>query len=176
MNLSLVVRSSRSGHVLRLAVLAVTLCMLPASSPAQTAPPQAPSVAELAKLVADQGRALEEQKREIAELRKQLEETKQLSLSANNRLAVMEKAAPAPTVSAAVEERLAEVEASVQQIPDVPKDVVAAGDFPGSIRIPGTDVGLKVGGLVRTTAVATSRPPRHRGPFRHLLDSGGGQP
>ena len=158
MNLSLVVRSSRSGHVLRLAVLAVTLCILPASSPAQTAPPQAPSVAELAKLVADQGRALEAQKREIAELRKQLEETKKLSLSANNRLAAMEKAAPAPTVSAAVEERLAEVEASVQQIPDVPKDVVAAGDFPGSIRIPGTDVGLKVGGLVRTTAIATLGP------------------
>ena len=121
-------------------------------------PPQAPSVAELAKLVADQGRALEEQKREIAELRKQLEETKQLSLSANNRLEEMAKAAPAPTVSAAVEERLAEIEASVQQIPDVPKDVVSAGDFPGSIRIPGTDVGLQVGGLVRTTAVATLGP------------------
>ena len=115
-------------------------------------------MAELAKLVADQGEALAEQKREIAELRKQLEETKQLSLSANNRLAEMAKAPPAPTVSAAVEERLAGIEASVQQIPDVPKDVVAAGDFPGSIRIPGTDVGLKVGGLVRTTAVATLGP------------------
>ena len=158
MTLALAVRTSRMGNVLRLAVLALPLCLPAAPSPAQTAPPAAPSVAELAKLVADQGRALAEQKREIAELRKQLEETKQLSLSANNRLAEMAKAAPAPTVSAAVEERLAEIEASVQQIPDVPKDVVSAGDFPGSIRIPGTDVGLKVGGLVRTTAVATLGP------------------
>jgi hypothetical protein len=61
-------------------------------------------------------------------------------------------------VSAAVEERLAKIEESVHQIPDVPTDVVSAGDFPGSIRIPGTDVGLRVGGLVRTTGVATLGP------------------
>ena len=158
MTLSPVVRPSRKGKVLRLAVLAVPLCLPTASSPAQTADAQAPSVAELAKLVAEQGRALEAQKREIEELRKQLEETQQLSLSAHNRLEELAKAAPAPTVSAAVEERLAEIEASVQQIPDVPKDVVSAGDFPGSIRIPGTDVGLRIGGLVRTTAVATLGP------------------
>ena len=58
-------------------------------------------------------------------------------------------------MSAAVEERLAKIEESVHQIPDVPNDVVSAGDFPGSIRIPGTDVGLRIGGLVRTTGVAT---------------------
>ena len=107
MTLALAMRTSRMGNVLRLAVLALPLCLRAAPSPAQTAPPAAPSVAELAKLVADQGEALAEQKREIAELRKQLEETKQLSLSANNRLAEMAKAPPAPTVSAAVEERLA---------------------------------------------------------------------
>ena len=35
---------------------------------------------------------------------------------------------------------------------------MSAGDFPGSIRIPGTDVAMKVAGLVRTTAVATLGP------------------
>jgi hypothetical protein len=155
MSLAPVVCPNRKGKLLRLAVLAVPLCLPAASSPAQTALPQAPSVSELAKLVADQGRALEEQKREIEALRKQLEETTQLSLSAHNRLEELAKAAPEPTVGAAVEERLAQIEASVHQIPDVPKDVVSAGDFPGSIRIPGTDVGLRIGGLVRTTGVAT---------------------
>ena len=155
MTLAPVVRPSRKGKVLRLAALAVPLCLPGASSAAQTPEPQAPSVAELAKLVADQGKALEAQKREIEELRKRLDETTQLSLSAHNRLEELAKAAPAPTVSAAVEERLAEIEASVQQIPDVPEDVVSAGEFPGSVRIPGTDVAMKVAGLVRTTGVAT---------------------
>jgi hypothetical protein len=158
MTLAPVVRPSRKGKVLRLAVLAVPLCLPAASSPAQTTDAQAPSVAELAKLVAEQGRALEAQNREIEELRKRLDETTQLSLSAHNRLEELAKAAPAPTASAAVEERLAKIEESVQQIPDVPKDVVSAGEFPGSIRIPGTDVGLRVGGLVRTTGVATLGP------------------
>ena len=53
-------------------------------------------MAEPERPVADQGRALRAQKREIEELRKELEETKKLSLSANDRLAVMEKAAPLP--------------------------------------------------------------------------------
>ena len=35
---------------------------------------------------------------------------------------------------------------------------MAAGDFPGSICIPGTEVGLKIAGLVRTTGVATLGP------------------
>ena len=144
------------------AVVATTLCLASASSLAQSADPSPPSLSELARLVGEQARALEEQrhemeqqKQEIERLRKQLEETQQLSLAAHNRLEEMAKAAPAPTVSAAVEERLAKIEESVQQMPDVPKDVVAAGEFPGSIRIPGTDVGLKIAGLVRTTGVAT---------------------
>jgi hypothetical protein len=70
----------------------------------------------------------------------------------------MAKAAPAPTVSAAVEERLAKIEESVQRIRDLPSDVVSAGDFPGSMRVPGTDVAMKVAGLVRATAVNTFGP------------------
>jgi hypothetical protein len=149
---------SRKGKLLRLAVLAapVLLSTVPAAS--QTAEAKAPSVEELAKLVADQGRALEEQKREIEALRKQLDETKQLSLSAHNRLETLAKAAPEPTVGAAVEERIAKTEEAVHPVPDVPKEVVAAGEFPGAIPIPGTDVGLRIGGLVRTTAVATLGP------------------
>jgi hypothetical protein len=101
---------------------------------------------------------LEEQKREIERLRKQLEETQQLSLAAHNRLEEMAKAPPEPTVSAAVEQRLAKIEESVQRVPELPSDVVSAGEFPGSMRVPGTDVALKLGGLVRVTAVDTFGP------------------
>jgi hypothetical protein len=135
--------------------VAVALGLAATSARAQGADPPPPSLSELARLVAEQGRMLEEQKREIERLRKQLEETQQLSLAAHNRLEEMAKAAPAPTVSAAVEERLVRIEESVQQIPDQPKEAVEAGDFAGSIRIPGTEVGLKIAGLVRTTGVAT---------------------
>jgi hypothetical protein len=138
--------------------VAVALGLAAASARAQSADPPAPSVSELARLVAEQGRMLEEQRREIEMLREQLEETQQLSLAAHNRLEEMAKVAPAPTVSAAVEERLAKIEESVQRIPDLPTDVVSAGEFPGSMRIPGTDVAMKVAGLVRATAVNTFGP------------------
>jgi hypothetical protein len=51
-----------------------------------------------------------------------------------------------------VETRLAELEASIQDLPEK-ADVVSAGEFPGSFRIPGTDAALKIGGQVRFTAV-----------------------
>jgi len=147
----------RSGTSARLALLLLPLC-LPVAVPAQTAEPPAPTVAELARLVADQGRALEAQKREIEELRKQLDETRRLSISARDRLEELANAAPVATANAAVGERLARIEESVNQLPDVPKDVVSAGDFPGSIRVPGTDAALRIAGLVRTTGVATLGP------------------
>ncbi len=156
----------RQHRTLFLLVAAIHLSV--ASLAAQTPPPadpQGPSVAELARLVASQARAIEEQKqaleaqqREIEQLRKVLDETQRLSLASHNRLEELARAAPAPTVSAAVEERLAKIEQAVTQIPDLPTDVVAAGEFPGSLAIPGTDAALRVAGLVRTTAVASLGP------------------
>ena len=138
--------------------VALALGLAAASARAQGAEAPPSSVAELARIVAEQGRMLEEQKQEIERLRQQLEETQQLSLAAHNRLEEMAKAAPAPSVSAAVEERLAKIEESVQRVPELPSDVVSAGDFPGSMRVPGTDVALRLGGLVRATAVNTFGP------------------
>jgi len=152
------VRRFRRTRIPRLAWLAVMPCLAATSLPAQT--PESPpvSLSDLAKLVEEQKRALEEQKREIKDLRKRLDETAQLALSAHNRLEDQAKAAPAPTVTTAVEERLEKMEEAAQHVPDVPKDVVSAGDFPGSIRVPGTDVALRIGGLVRATGVATLGP------------------
>jgi hypothetical protein len=39
--------------------------------------------------------------------------------------------------------------------PDLPTSIVSAGDFPGSIRIPGTETSIKFGGQTRMVAVQT---------------------
>ncbi|MGH7682216.1 MAG: DcaP family trimeric outer membrane transporter [Candidatus Eiseniibacteriota bacterium] len=57
-----------------------------------------------------------------------------------------------------MEARLGRIEASTKKAPELPPDIVSAGDFPGSIRIPGTDAAMKFGGRVRTAAVFTLDP------------------
>ena len=57
-----------------------------------------------------------------------------------------------------IEERLEKIEAATKKSPELPPDMVSAGDFPGSIRIPGTDAAMKFGGRVRTAAVFTLDP------------------
>lgn len=52
-------------------------------------------------------------------------------------------------------ERLAKLEESTKKKPDLPPDVVSAGDFPGSIRIPGGQAAIKFGGGVWVSAVNT---------------------
>src|SRR5206468_10844820 len=48
--------------------------------------------------------------------------------------------------------------AASKKRPELPPDVVSAGDFPGSIRVPGTDAAIKFGGRIRTAAVLTLNP------------------
>lgn len=49
----------------------------------------------------------------------------------------------------ALQERLAKVEEELQKPPDTPENVLTAGEFPGSMRIPGTNMAMKFGGNVR---------------------------
>src|SRR5262249_31580886 len=60
---------------------------------------------------------------------------------------------PAP-----LEERVRRVEAATQRSPELPPDVVSAGEFPGSIAIPGSDAAIKFSALIRTAAVFTLDP------------------
>lgn len=57
-----------------------------------------------------------------------------------------------------MEERLKRIEAEANKSPELPPEVVSAGDFPGSIRIPGTDAAIKIGGRIRTAVVLTLDP------------------
>ena len=55
-------------------------------------------------------------------------------------------------------ERLAALEKSATETPEMPANVLTAGDFPGSIRIPGTNMAGKVGGFVRLGVVNSFDP------------------
>ncbi len=57
-----------------------------------------------------------------------------------------------------IEKRLERIEASTKKAPELPPEAVSAGDFPGSIRIPGTDAAMKLGGRIRTAVVLTLDP------------------
>jgi len=57
-----------------------------------------------------------------------------------------------------IEARLKRIEAATKRAPELPPGVVSAGDFPGSIRVPGTDAAIKFGGRVRTSVVLSLDP------------------
>jgi hypothetical protein len=74
------------------------------------------------------------------------------------RLETLESQANFPVWEDSLERRIAQVEAATQKSPELPPDIVSAGDFPGSIRIPGTDAAIKFGGRIRTAVVLTLDP------------------
>jgi len=57
-----------------------------------------------------------------------------------------------------LQKRLADLEAAAKKVPELPPDMVTAGEFPGSIRIPGSDAAIKFGARIRTAGVLTLNP------------------
>lgn len=74
------------------------------------------------------------------------------------RLEILESQSNFPAWEDSLEARVRKVEEATQKSPELPPDVVSAGDFPGSIRIPGTDAAIKFGARVRTAVVLTLDP------------------
>lgn len=151
--------TSLSAGLLLLASAAAAQPPAPAEKPRAPAEPsvaapqaQSAEIAELRKLLAEQQQQIDAQRRELEALKKRLEDTQAVALKASNQLAVIEATVP---TTASIEERLAQIEKATERIPDLPAEVVSAGDFPGSLHVPGTDVALKIGGQVRLTAVHT---------------------
>jgi hypothetical protein len=135
------------------AVLSFTLTAAAAQEP----PPET-SVEELSQLVLQQKELIEAQEKELEELRKRLSDVEALALTSHNRLEELAQQPAQPTVSEAVEQRLAQLEQEVQKIPEAPAEVVDVDQFPGSFRIPGTDAAIKVEGQVRMSVVKTLGP------------------
>jgi outer membrane DcaP-like protein len=105
-------------------------------------------IAEQETKLQSQDQAIEEQKAKLAEMEQRL-------AAMNQQLEELQKAIPGMVQQKALEERLKRIEEEAAKVPELPPDVVAAGDFPGSIRIPGTDTAIKFGGRIRTAGVFT---------------------
>jgi DcaP outer membrane protein len=156
--------SRRATLILFISVFAATPLEAQPSPSAAAAQSQASLEATLAELrtlverqhglLEAQSKLLEALSRDVAGLKKQVDDAGAVALAARNEVADLKKEPPAPTVPDAVAERLAQVEKAVQRVPEM-ADVVAAGEFPGSVRIPGTDAAMRIGGQARMTAVNT---------------------
>ena len=143
-----------------MSVLALAGCLGfgPKAAFGEQAAAAAPSLEELRQLFVEQKRLLEEQGRQIAALRQKLDETSTLALASRNDIAELRETPPAATVPAAVEERLARMEQDVHRFPELAEQTVTAGEFPGSMRIPGSDAALRIGGQVRMTSINSFDP------------------
>jgi hypothetical protein len=162
--------------VLALAVLLVGSLAWAAPAPKAAKKSSAPSLSsrltEQKKLIDAQQAAIEQQKAMIAAQQAaadtqtvlitaqqaRLEKLEAQLLEMKKRMEIVESQAKLPAWEDSLERRIRQVEASSQRTPEMPPDVVSAGDFPGSIRIPGSDAAIKFGGLVRTAVVLTLDP------------------
>jgi hypothetical protein len=82
-------------------------------------------------------------------LQAQLEKAEERAQQDRQRLELVEQQIPQV---AAANERIKKLEETTRKLPEA-ADVVSAGDFPGSLRIPGTNAALKIGGRVQVTLV-----------------------
>ena len=137
------------------------------------------ALAELMRLLAEQQKLIEDQKKLLAEQQAKLDEQQSKSdeqaaamaeqrtkiaaleeqlLVLNRRLDEIQQEIPAAEERKALEDRLSRILQAAEKVPELPPNVVSAGEFPGSIRIPGTDAAIKLGGRIRTALVFTLDP------------------
>jgi hypothetical protein len=145
-------------HSTMVLALGACLALRPEAAFGEQAPPAAASLEELRLLFAEQKRLVEEQGRELADLRRRLDETRTLAVASRNELAELRERPSATSVPSGVEERLARMEQDVHRFPELAEQAVTAGDFPGSMHIPGSDAALRIGGQVRMTSIDSFDP------------------
>ena len=143
---------------LRLGILTiVALCVLPCSTFAQPPTSNEAAIAELRQLIADQRAALDRQARVIEDQGRTLAALQQQVEGANRSTPEREVDRQVPATAAVGSQAPASQQpagrTAAERSPDLPTEVVSAGDFPGSIRIPGTESALKLGGQARMVSV-----------------------
>ena len=152
----------RHDHV-RLGVLAAaTLFVFPCSTLAQTTTSTDAAIAELRQLLTDQRAALDRQARTIEEQGQTLAALQQRVEGANSSTEKHREpevsATTTATAAGGAQVSVAQqptARTAAEPTPDLPAMVVSAGEFPGSIRIPGTESAFKLGGQARMVAVHT---------------------
>ena len=146
----------RPDHVRRGVLAAAILIVFPCSTFAQATTSTDAAIVELRQLLADQRATLdrqarinEEQGRRLTALQERVDGTNR---AVDARLA---PDVPATTTAAAAVVAQTPVpqqptsRTAAEPTPDLPAMVVSPGDFPGSIRLPGTESAFKLGGQAR---------------------------
>jgi hypothetical protein len=111
-------------------------------------------VDEQRALIDAQAARLDAQGRALEDLRQRVDDVSAVALGASHAVAALTPPPSAPSI----EQRIEAIESSVQRDPELPAAAVSAGDFPGSIRVPGTDAAIRIGGQARMTLVHTLAP------------------
>ena len=144
----------------------VVLTLVPSLSGGQTPATKSPDarspgVAEttieatlqaLARTIESQQKLLEEQARQIEQLRWEIAESRGLTRPASADGPSVQSNPPAEHASDQPPEP---TDQDPLRQPELPPDLVIAGDFPGAIKLPGTDAALRIGGFVRANWVGT---------------------
>ncbi len=112
---------------------------------------QQAKIAEQDSKIGEQALVIDEQKTKLADMEQKLAEL-------TRRLDELAQQVPGLQEQEELAKRLARIEAEAQKPPELPPTVVSAGEFPGSMRVPGTDAAIKFGGRIRTAAVFTLGP------------------
>ena len=140
-----------SGHVRPAVIAALALLTLPHAALAQGPSGTDAAIAELRQLLAEQRATLDRQAqvidaqgRALASLQQRVDGAIRNTMTAAAATMTQTPVPQQPTTRTAAE-----------KTPDLPANVVSAGDFPGSIRIPGSDSAFKLGGQARLVAVHT---------------------
>jgi hypothetical protein len=175
-----------AGRVLNISLgAALVAAPIVWAAPASSAPASSKKATKsssstgLSSQVAEQKRRIDEQQRLIEEQRALVESQRAMADSQavviaaqsarldslgtqlvvmRQRLATLESQANFPAWQDSLDARIRMVESATQKSPELPPDVVSAGDFPGSIRVPGSDAAIKFGARIRTAMVFTLDP------------------
>jgi hypothetical protein len=122
--------------------------------PASEADPAiAATVEAMRSTLERQQQLLEDQARQIEQLRGEVAAMRARPQPASTLAPAAQALSPAPVAVAGQGPPVAEQ--SPGRVPELPPDLVSAGEFPGSFAIPGSDAALKIGGLVRVNWVST---------------------
>ncbi len=108
------------------------------------------------RTVAAQQSLLEEQGRQIEQLRREMAAIQAAVQHSPGAAAVVAVASSQPASGPAVPGQ--GDEHGTTHFPELPPDLVTAGDFPGSFKLPGSDAALKIGGMVRVNWLSTYDP------------------
>jgi hypothetical protein len=110
-------------------------------------------VEEQQTVIAAQKKQLEDLSEQVESLRKRVDETAAIAAATSSQIGDLQK-----QTQASLGSQLQALEQTVKQLPELPERAVTAGEFPGSINVPGTNTALKLGGQIWFTLVHTFEP------------------